>query len=82
MSARLEAALAELAAAIREEGAPQAVDTARDRLYSVGEAAERLGIGRTLAYAEITAGRLASIKIGRRRVVPAGAIAAYVEAAG
>lgn len=79
MTARLDAALAELAAAIREELAESQPVTAGapDRLYSVEEAAELLGVGRTLAYAEIQAGRLRSHKVGRRRLVAASAITAY-----
>ena len=49
--------------------------TAEDRpkpeqLLSVAEAATALGIGKTMAYQEIAAGRLRSIKAGRRRLVP------------
>lgn len=36
---------------------------------SVGGAAARLGISRTLAYAEIKAGRLRALKVGRRTIV-------------
>lgn len=72
---RLEAALAELADAIREEVRAE-VDTARpDRLLTVDEAAEALSIGRTRLYAEITSGRVRSIRVGRRRLIPASAIA-------
>ena len=80
MSARLEAALAELAAAIRDEVAAAAAAPAPDRLLDVDEAASLLGLGRTAVYGELQAGRLASIKIGRRRLVPAGAIAVYIQA--
>lgn len=82
MNARLDAALAEVAAAIQDHlrseltqaaGAPQ-------RLLSVGEAATLLGIGRSALYSEIGAGRLRSVKIGRRRLVPAQAIADRIAA--
>ena len=49
-----------------------------DRLLSVDEAARHLGIGRSALYAELAAGRLRSLKVGRRRLVPSGAIAEYV----
>ena len=49
-----------------------------DRLYSIDEAARLLSIGRSALYGELSAGRLRSLKIGRRRLVPSGAIAEYV----
>jgi excisionase family DNA binding protein len=78
MTARLDAALTELAAAIREEVAAAAVAPAPDRLLDVDEAGATLGIGRSATYAELGAGRLRSIKVGRRRLIPAAAIAAYI----
>ncbi len=45
-----------------------------DRLYSVDEAARHLGIGRSALYGEMAAGRLRSLKVGRCRLVPSGAI--------
>jgi excisionase family DNA binding protein len=80
MSDRLAAALEELAAAIRAEVAAVAAVPAPggpERLLSVSEAATALGIGRTALYAEIQAGRCRSVKVGRRRLVPESAIAAY-----
>lgn len=76
MSDRLAAAIAELVEALREELRAEAESGPRtpDRLYSIPEAAERMGIGRSLVYAEIAAGRLRSVKVGRRRLVPASAI--------
>jgi excisionase family DNA binding protein len=44
------------------------------RLLRVEEAAQLLGIGRSLAYQLIRTGRLRSIKIGSRRLVPIAAI--------
>jgi excisionase family DNA binding protein len=44
------------------------------RLLRVEEAAQLLGIGRSLAYHLIRTGRLRSIKIGSRRLVPRSAI--------
>ena len=57
-----------------------ATSPAAERLLDVNEAAALLGIGRTATYGELQAGRLASVKVGRRRLVPAGAIGAYVAA--
>lgn len=78
MTSRLDAALAELAAAIREELAAASVTAGPDRLLDVSAAAAELGIGRTAAYAEIAAGRLRSLRIGRRRLVPQSAIGDYI----
>ena len=63
----------------------RAVSDARHRpalpreAYSVHEAAEVLGIGRTLAYDLIRRGQLRSVKIGARRVVRHAAIVAYLD---
>jgi len=48
-------------------------------MLSVEQAAEALGIGRTTAYALIKSGELDSVRIGRRRLVPADAPAAYFD---
>ena len=82
MSARLDAAVAELAAAIREELAAAApVSDGPERLMSILEAAELLGIKRTSVYQEIAVGRLRSMKIRGRRLVPSSAIAERLEVA-
>ena len=75
---RLEAALAELAAAIREEVVAAPASPAPDRLLGVTEAADALGIGRSATYAELQAGRLRSVKVGRRRLIPAAALASFI----
>lgn len=81
MSTRVEAAVAELASAIEE-----IVEAATRRkagppeLFSIEEAAQRLGIGRSTLYRELTNGSLRSFKVGRRRLIPASAIHAYVAA--
>ncbi len=81
MTDRLASAVAELVEALREElrTEAEAGPRAPDRLLSVDEAAAMLGLGRSLLYAEIAAGRLASMKVGRRRLVAAGAIREYIE---
>jgi excisionase family DNA binding protein len=79
---RLEAALAELAEAIRAEVRAEAAPTdAPDRLLSVDEAGGMLGLGRTRLLAEVYSGRLHSLTIGRRRLIPAAAIAAFIASA-
>jgi excisionase family DNA binding protein len=83
MSDRLTAAVAELVAALREEMAAEVAtrEDAPDRLLGVPEAAAMLSIGRSAIYDQIAAGRLRSIRVGRRRLVPAGAIRDYIAAA-
>jgi len=46
----------------------------RKLAYSIPEAAQALGIGRTLAIKLVQQGQLRSIKLGRRRLVPAEAL--------
>lgn len=55
-------------------------DTARSLrlVLTIEEAAERLGIGRTLMYALVSAGEVESVRIGRLRRVPTDALDAYV----
>lgn len=79
MSARVEAAVRELADALREELRAELAGQPEE-LLAVSAAARRLGVGRSLAYQEIAAGRLRSLLIGRRRLVPSGALADYVAA--
>lgn len=82
MSERLAAALAELVDALHEEmrTGPGNGHGMPDRLLSVGEAATALGIGRSLTYDLLASGRLRSVKVGRRRLVPSGALAEYTAA--
>ena len=82
MSDRLESALAELAEAIRAELRAELRDVAGapDRLLDVGAAAEALSIGRTALYSAISRGQIRSIVVGRRRLIPASAIAELARA--
>jgi excisionase family DNA binding protein len=75
-SDRLTTAVTELVAALRDEIATQRRPSERepDRLLSIDQAARALGIGRTALYSEIGAGRIRSIKVGRRRLIPSSAI--------
>lgn len=77
MSDRLAAAIAELAEALRAELREEPA-AAPERLLGVDEAAAMLGIGRSRLYDEIAAGQLRSIRVGRRRLVPASAIAEFI----
>jgi excisionase family DNA binding protein len=76
MSDRLTAAVTELVAALRDEIATEHRPSERepDRLLSVEQAARALGIGRSALYSEISAQRIRSVKVGRRRLVPSSAI--------
>ena len=78
MTDRLAAALAELAEALRAEVRAELATPPPERLLSVDEAAARLGVGRSMVYGELAAGRLRSVKIGRRRLVPTSAVTARV----
>ena len=46
--------------------------------YSVDELAELTGVSRDLLYDEMNAGRLAYVKVGRRRVITREAISAFL----
>jgi excisionase family DNA binding protein len=48
-------------------------------LLTVEQAAQRLGIGRTLMYALVRDGNVESVQIGRLRRIPADALARYVD---
>jgi excisionase family DNA binding protein len=47
-------------------------------LLTVEEAAEQLGIGRTLMYALVKRGAVESVQIGRLRRIPADALPRYL----
>jgi excisionase family DNA binding protein len=51
----------------------------RRLLYSVEEAAELLGIGRTFMFHLLATGEIDSFKIGKRRKVPRDALDGYIE---
>ncbi|MFV2021600.1 excisionase family DNA-binding protein [Micromonospora sp. LOL_023] len=52
----------------------EATPAARPRVLRVEEAAHELGIGRSLVYDLIRSGRLRSLKVGSRRLIPTAAI--------
>ena len=68
-------AAADALRAVAQAGEP---DGGPDRLLSVDEAADMLGIGRSRLYDEIAAQRIRSIRVGRRRLLASGAIAEYI----
>jgi len=76
--AAVEALAEALLAALRAEAAQATAGP--DRLLSIEEAAQALGIGRSRLYDELAAGRLRSVKLGRRRLVPSSAIREFTEA--
>jgi excisionase family DNA binding protein len=51
-------------------------------VYRVEEAAEALRLSRSAVYELIRSGRLHSIKEGRRRLIPVGALTEYVARGG
>jgi len=59
--------------------------TRRDQLaltvplvLTIDQAAERLGVGRTIMYALVSSGAVESVKIGRLRRVPADALVTFL----
>jgi excisionase family DNA binding protein len=50
------------------------------RLNSIEQVQTRLGIGRSMVFELIGSGKLRSVSIGRRRLVPETAIAEFIEA--
>ena len=48
--------------------------------YSVPEAAQALGVSCRTAWALVASGRLDTVRIGRRRLVPLSALAAFINA--
>lgn len=47
--------------------------------YSLSEACGASGVGRTRLYEEINAGRLHAVKVGRRTLIPASALEAWLK---
>jgi excisionase family DNA binding protein len=48
-------------------------------VLTVEEAADRLGVGRTVMYALVSSGAVESVRIGRLRRVPADALVAFLD---
>ena len=51
---------------------------APERLHDLRSAAARLSVGRSFIYGEIAAGRLRSLKCGRRRLIADSALREYI----
>lgn len=49
------------------------------KAYTVDEFCRLYGIGRTKAYEEIKEGRLSSVKVGKRRLIPAASADVWLE---
>jgi len=49
-------------------------------VLTVEEAADRLGVGRTVMYALVSSGAVESVRIGRLRRIPADALVAFLDA--
>lgn len=47
-------------------------------LYAVNEAAEATGIGRSKLYQLMADGQIESVKVGKRRLIPADALESFV----
>lgn len=62
--------------------APELSRPSPERLVSVAEAAERLGVARSTAYLLISGGQLKSVKLRKRRMVPEGEINRLARAGG
>ena len=58
---------------------PATVVVPERRLYRIPEAMQLLSMSRSVIYEQIRAGRLHSVSQGRTRLIPAGAITAYVD---
>ena len=58
------------------DGSP---DVPERLVYSVDEAADLLGIGRTYMFHLVATGEIESFKIGNRRKIPRDALAQYID---
>jgi excisionase family DNA binding protein len=65
--------------ALKESGLVGARRATAGRLLSVRDVAERLGISRNSAYELVWQGKIASIRLGRRLLVPEHALVAMIE---
>lgn len=75
---RIRAAFATLADELIAALEREPVADAPERLLSIRDTAEALGgIARSTVYRELQAGRLRSVRVGGRRLIPSSAIADY-----
>jgi excisionase family DNA binding protein len=47
--------------------------------YSAEEASSILGVGRTTVFGLVASGELESVKVGRRRIIPADALQRFLD---
>lgn len=78
MSDRIERAIRELADALRDELRAETAPAAPERLLSLAESTVMLGVGKGTVKSLVSQGRLRSIKVGRRRLVPSDALAEFI----
>lgn len=57
---------------------PMAAPASQPVLLSIPEAARRLSLGRSTLYVELSSGRLQSVHVGRRRLIPAAALDSWL----
>jgi excisionase family DNA binding protein len=62
----------------REAVEDTAIASHSPRAFPISEFCRRYGIGRTTAYAEIAAGRLCAVKVGKRTLITADAAEAWL----
>lgn len=53
-------------------------DTTERLAYNIDEACEALSIGRTILFDLIRRGEITSVKVGRRRLIPADSLRSYL----
>jgi len=58
---------------------PKLAPPTQKRTLTVEEAAAQLGIGRTVCFGLVASGALRSLKVGRRRLIPAEAVDEFLE---
>lgn len=79
MTDRLADVLRELVRTeVRAEVAAQHAAPVPPRLLSVAETAAALGLSRAMLYRLLSDGAIRSLHVGRRRLIPASEIAAYI----
>ncbi|MBU9767120.1 helix-turn-helix domain-containing protein [Mycobacterium sp. TNTM28] len=69
--AALAATIAAVLAATQSEPAPA---PAPPTVLTVDEAADRLKVSRSLIYSQLRSGELRSVRLGRRRLIPAAEV--------
>ncbi len=79
-AAEIAALIGQLAELLTDQPEPEvdkAPPASQRTLLTVEEAAERLGIGRTLAWQLVRSGDLGSVRIGKLRRVPVAAVTEF-----